>query len=198
MAVERVSFNELAGVAAKAARGGGCPAGLAEDVARAVVWLCRNGSDGAAALAATTGDAGWVEGLTRTLGQLDTLVAGGASEPAAQIGPRQAALALGLAGAFAAETGAHLRVSAASGTGFEIGPEGPWGALPDVTDAPLTVQLIGRGDPEPALASRGAAPRAVVDAAAWRVLLDLAHRTYVPASVQSRLSGAGAGLSDND
>lgn len=33
---------------------------------------------------------------------------------------------------------------------------------------------------------------------AWRALQSFEHRTYVPASAQSRLSGAGAGLLDND
>jgi len=33
---------------------------------------------------------------------------------------------------------------------------------------------------------------------AWRTLGELEHRTYVPASAQSRLAGAGAGLLDND
>ncbi len=37
-----------------------------------------------------------------------------------------------------------------------------------------------------------------VDQAAWDALERWAARTYVPASVQSRLAGAGAGLSDND
>ena len=32
----------------------------------------------------------------------------------------------------------------------------------------------------------------------WRVLEAFAHRTYAPATEQSRLSGAGAGVSDND
>ena len=33
---------------------------------------------------------------------------------------------------------------------------------------------------------------------AWQTLNELAHRTYVPISEESRLSGAGAGLTDND
>jgi hypothetical protein len=33
---------------------------------------------------------------------------------------------------------------------------------------------------------------------AWRSLQAFEHRTYVPASAQSRLAGAGAGLLDND
>lgn len=36
------------------------------------------------------------------------------------------------------------------------------------------------------------------DPAAWAALEQWAARTYVPASLQSRLAGAGAGLSDND
>ncbi len=37
-----------------------------------------------------------------------------------------------------------------------------------------------------------------VDASVWRRLSVFGHRTYVPQSQQSRLCGAGAGLSDND
>jgi len=37
-----------------------------------------------------------------------------------------------------------------------------------------------------------------IDLETWVKLLDLAHKTYVPASEASRLSGAGAGLVDND
>jgi hypothetical protein len=37
-----------------------------------------------------------------------------------------------------------------------------------------------------------------VDAAAWDILQTWAARTYVPESQQSRLAGAGAGLTDND
>ena len=33
---------------------------------------------------------------------------------------------------------------------------------------------------------------------AWATLNRLAHRTYAPATEESRLKGAGAGLSDND
>jgi len=36
------------------------------------------------------------------------------------------------------------------------------------------------------------------DAQAWAGLSDFAHRTFAPASEASRLSGAGAGLTDND
>ena len=39
---------------------------------------------------------------------------------------------------------------------------------------------------------------ATVDADAWAQLSEYAHRTYVEATEASRLSGAGAGLNDND
>ena len=42
------------------------------------------------------------------------------------------------------------------------------------------------------------APRRCVDETAWATLNAFAHRTYAPATEASRLSGAGAGLSDND
>ncbi len=40
--------------------------------------------------------------------------------------------------------------------------------------------------------------RADVDGALWRGLSDLAARTYIAASTQSRSAGAGANLDDND
>ena len=42
------------------------------------------------------------------------------------------------------------------------------------------------------------ATRAAPDPSAWAALTDLAHRTYAPATEESRRLGAGAGLSDND
>ena len=40
--------------------------------------------------------------------------------------------------------------------------------------------------------------RADPDPNDWAALLAFAHRTYAPATEESRLRGAGAGLSDND
>ena len=37
-----------------------------------------------------------------------------------------------------------------------------------------------------------------IDETVWRGLVKFAHRTYVPATEESRLAGAGAGLRDND
>lgn len=40
--------------------------------------------------------------------------------------------------------------------------------------------------------------RAAPNAEAWQILNSMAHRTYAPATEESRLLGAGSGLSDND
>ncbi len=53
-----------------------------------------------------------------------------------------------------------------------------------------TREFVAHRHPEPV--SRA------VDAADWKTLNALAHRTYAPATQASRLSGAGAGLQDND
>lgn len=71
----------------------------------------------------------------------------------------------------------------------------------DGTDVPLkhrrSMRLTARrGKPRPP--PRQLAEGFAVSDAAWRELLKLASRTYVPASERSRLKGAGAGLNDND
>jgi len=53
-----------------------------------------------------------------------------------------------------------------------------------------TGEFIAQQHPEPV--SRA------VDATQWKTLNAFAHRTYAPATQASRLSGAGAGLQDND
>jgi hypothetical protein len=63
--------------------------------------------------------------------------------------------------------------------------------------ATLTVERVDRAG---ATAVPGGAPHGgiAVDEAAWASLLQLGTRTYVPASIHSRATGAGAGLLDND
>ncbi|MDP2802192.1 MAG: DUF3726 domain-containing protein [Phreatobacter sp.] len=56
-----------------------------------------------------------------------------------------------------------------------------------------TLEAAGLGAP-----GSGVATRAAVAPATLAALEALAARTYVPASAQSRVLGAGAGLTDND
>ena len=61
--------------------------------------------------------------------------------------------------------------------------------------------MLGLTTSEPAEASSGLATRydpVTVGDNGWEKLGALAYKTYVPASEQSRISGAGAGLTDND
>ncbi len=59
-------------------------------------------------------------------------------------------------------------------------------------DEPAILAVCGEGEPQP--------PGRVFEAddGLWRQLVLLAARTFVPATAASRLSGAGAGMTDND
>ena len=64
--------------------------------------------------------------------------------------------------------------------------------FPDVATA-LTVTKGGQ-----LLAPRPLASRATPSPDSWEALSRLAYRTYAPSTEESRILGAGAGLSDND
>jgi hypothetical protein len=64
--------------------------------------------------------------------------------------------------------------------------------------AHLTVALLPSDPRQQPLRAQQQSNGMTVDDASWAELGRLAHRTYVPASMQSRLAGAGAGLLDND
>lgn len=82
--------------------------------------------------------------------------------------------------------------------------------VPEISEQTTSDLATGRLDwlraellPEDASATRAALARGrsserLADAASWANLEGWAARTYVPASLQSRIAGAGAGLSDND
>jgi len=61
-----------------------------------------------------------------------------------------------------------------------------------------TEQVVVSMDSAAGPTRKGIARRGQGHAAAIKVLEQFAHRTYVPASDESRVSGAGAGLNDND
>ena len=210
-----LSLNEIEVTARKAARGAGYAWGLAEEAGKATRWLCAHGIDGCAALAGlltrvdsadlsdrspiTDGPAWKAPG-----GTLCPLIAGAAlSDRAYQVGGSELRLENVtlpiLLAPFAAllgqQTGQTVTV-AWPGTqlctdGARIGLTGA--LRDDPGTATVTVTAGGTIDaPNPA---RG---RADPDPAAWKTLNAFAHRTYAPATEESRLRGAGAGLSDND
>ena len=183
------SLGEVASLVAKAARGAGHPWGVAEEAAWAVRWLSACGVDGAEICAT------WLardEGACPVSAGLAIRDRGGVSLPS-ELGDLAApALVLPFLAWTLADDG-QVGVTMA-GCRCVLSREGMTlsGELPNRA----AVEVRAHDGPRPA-------PRAV-----WRVasisqsalgeLQALATRTYAPASEQSRLLGAGAGLTDND
>lgn len=208
-----LSLNEVEATAKRATRGGGYPWGLAEEAAKAVRWLCSNDIDGCTALA---------EVLTRFEGTVfpDRVPVAGRAEwyaPGGVLCPLSAGAALADRGLdltdrdirmapvatpillvhFAALAAGQLR-----NTVTVI-----WGDCTAVTDGArvcITGQIVAeaqnvtlRRGGQPGL-PRQQTSRATPDQTAWETLNLFAHRTYAPATEESRRLGAGAGLTDTD
>lgn len=220
----RVSLNEIEGIARKAARGAGMSWGLAEEAGKTARWLALHeieslaplidmldARDGATHEALRPREDRAQDGaiIWRAAdGPLCPVAAGTALADLAYELTAPGAPALRLLDVLAPVLLLPFlaRAAAASGHGFEIavadrrvavdrhGPIDPPGPLPpraNATVTPITGPI--RAAP-PIPAARGVD----VDAAVWTRADAYARRTYVPASEDSRLSGAGAGLSDND
>ena len=184
------SMNEVEALARKAARGAGFGWGHAEDAGRATRWLCQHGLDGSAALAryldALSGDLACPIRLGAALSDSrpdETKVELGTLAEPLLVLPFVADVAR------ASQTDWVLR----SATGWAcLGPDG--GArMSGELGGPLTlIRDQAQGDVLPPVR------RAVVTEAAAQILQRFAARTYAPATEESRLAGAGAGVSDND
>lgn len=206
------ALNEVEATAKRAARGAGYDWGLAEEAAKATRWLCVQGLDGAAVLAGLL-EAGYAAELPAHVPQsldgnwlaevpLCPLAAGAAlSDCAAQLqsaplatGPvSRPAMILPFAAMAARQLGTCVTVA---GEGFQAVTDGTGlhceGTLPE-TAAQLTIRAAGSlANAYPSFT------RAEPEEAAWAVLNRFAQKTYAPATEESRLLGAGAGLSDND
>lgn len=208
----KYSLNELEALAKKATRGAGYPWGLAEDAGKATRWLCARGIDGAAVL-----DGLLTETDAADLGGVTPLVsAGGWSATAETLCPLITGAALSdRAGMLesqitlrAVHSPALLLYFLSSLSVAEMRPvTARWddtsvALRPDETRATgkLTAQradvTIQFDDaPGTALPDQW---RTDISAEVAARLNALAHRTYAPATEESRRAGAGAGLSDND
>ncbi len=213
------SLNEVEAMGKRAARGAGLPWGIAEEAGKAARWLTARGLPGADSLAdiLTRNDKqnyaelapADVDGIWQApAGRLCPLITGAAlCDRAAEIadgrvielGDTSQPLLLAPYAAGAAKL---------NGTAIAIG----WDDVV-VTLTPDGMAIDGNRD---ALTTRStdsvhcqraddsdlpAAPvneLAAPDAATWSRLAVFAQRTFAPATEASRLSGAGAGLSDNN
>ena len=201
-----LSLNEIENMVRKAACGAGLAFGLAQDAGRAAAIAQAAGLDGVKAaylgLTVTTPlqidpplPAG-VEAsqIAACIAALDSLAAGLCARVKIRhlvSAPMLAALAV----VTAREQAVAFRIIFDSGE-CHASAQG----LVDAAKLPegkcdLTLECVA--PPKEQSSAPAAAPPSH-NSAHWQTLAALAARTYVPESAQSRLSGAGAGLTDND
>ncbi|MEX3010715.1 DUF3726 domain-containing protein [Hoeflea sp. TYP-13] len=201
------SLNEVYTMLRKAAIGAGCSHGIAEELGRAGVWLCTAGQNGVGAVLSATqaanvrlnaptidGDgAVFHHGCAATAGPaaMDLLLSKTDIRRVRIEDVDVPLLVAGLAGIRAAESNRAVLV--------EVDGAAKSLAACDferLKHATAITFVLGTGQ-----LSSGAdtgVSAAEVDAAAWSDCEKLAARTYVPATEQSRVRGAGANITDND
>ena len=206
------SLNEVELIAKRAARGAGYVWGMAEEAAKAVRWLCSRDIDGVRELARLLQrelpqspgkhvpvD---IEGDWKGAELLCPLMTGAAlSDYAARLERTPIVTGRIASPAILLPFGANAARALACNVslecdGFEAVTDGIELSAPDEfpveTDA--TSGRIGGMLENP----RAHRTRARPDSDSRETLEALARKTYAPATEQSRLLGAGAGLSDND
>lgn len=217
------SLNEVESYARRAARGAGLSFGLAEEAGRAARWLCARAMPGVALMthALRMVDGRPYAGMAPVANGQRWRAPGGALCPVCAGAALSDHAAVALSGAGGIELQELIAplllapfVALASGTAgavFELAWPGVrvwvaadalWVQQGDVARL-YALQAervrVQRCDAMPPVALSAAATGGVrVADADWQVLCRLAHRTYVPASEESRTRGAGAGTSDND
>jgi hypothetical protein len=212
----RLSRTETETLCYKATRGAGYSWGIAEEAANAVGWLCANGIDGTAVLLAAIvaptinapemSNGFWVSCDGKPLCPLTT---GAALSDFAtsifatngddlRVGPvRQPVMLLPFIAQCAATMGGSIAVEwderkLMVGNGIKTDAE-TLAAFLSTSVATITLSLSSNPfDPDSATSFALASPHTIA------ALDALAMRTTVPATEQSRNSGAGAGTSDND
>ncbi|MDQ2094440.1 DUF3726 domain-containing protein [Rhodalgimonas zhirmunskyi] len=184
------SLGEVEALARKAARGGGYSWGMAEEAGFAVRWLCAHGLDGCGALALLLDSGAGACPLAAGTGFADDVAR---FAQAAELGELNAPLLLlPFVAQAAGRLGGTLTLTAAQVTAVTNGQHTELSA-PMPARAAVTITRGGRiKTPLPTTT------RATPDASVWQKLTTYAARTYAPESEVSRLSGAGAGLTDND
>ena len=189
------SLNELQALAFKAARGSGVPWGIAEEAGMATRYLCEHGLDGA-------------ESLRQALGQppktnplyVGTALSDGAwaqqnwQSSQAMHAP---ALLIPFAALSLADTDIWLNIAWEGVSLYLSKSDLIYSKIDQIHAAgPIEVRIdtgaAGLGE------TFQKSSRAQISEECYRALEQLAEKTYAPATEASRLSGAGAGLNDND
>lgn len=203
------SLNEVEATAKRATRGAGFAWGLAEDAAKATRWLCAHGVDGVGHLAVLLDQSdrslhapSSIEGAWTGEGALCPLHAGCLLSDSAHLLNAHPIVMEHVASPvllipFAALASRQLKTPVSlECDGIAICTDGH--ILSATPDWPATVQsvTVTLGGHVPASSPRQT--RMTPHPADWDALNRFAHKTYAPATEESRLLGAGAGLSDND
>lgn len=208
---------EIEATAKKAARGAGYSWGMAEEAAWATRWLCANGIDGVNVLATLLSHVAGAElgGMAPSTLRGDWQATGGA------VCPLAAGTALSDAVTYWAENGKRLEnviapglllpFAAASARQLGATLTVDWTGGVSVTDGfatSLTLRndtglVATAGQVRVAIGGALGVPlpartRATPCGADWATLNRFAQKTYAPNNEESRASGAGAGLTDND
>jgi len=215
------ALNEIESMVLKAARGAGLTWGLAEEMAQAARFLADHGFDWAAPVVDCLAevdrqrgevpppiecDGTWIPAGTEPLspalcGPLLSDLAGTITidKPLRFGRMAEPLLLLPFAGRSAERLHCQFRL-AWPGADFTCSGSGLWCA-PEI-DLPTEVEKVVFSLDEAAIPAtrridRGLERQPIADHLR-RQLEAWVHRTYVPASLESRLAGAGAGLTDND
>ncbi len=202
------SLGETQGLLLKAATGAGLHMGQAEDCTAAGLWLILHDIDGASAvlegLSASLTEATMAANIDNAPMQvardgaalLDLALATVQANIPCPNGLDAPLLMMGLAGIIAARDRCRFHFSFADGGTADVTRQGL--TLKRVLERGIGCDITFSQDDAGNTELLPIPARAYVPDRVWGSLTDLAARTYVPASDQSRHSGAGAGLSDND
>ncbi len=208
------SFNELDSLVRKAARGAGLPTGHANAIATASVWLARRqfpvceivsravlGGMSASDVDRGSNAINFRNARSAVDGPaaIDLAIAADTGTDIMLQQLDEPALLLGLAGDAADAHQIGFTISGGE-QAYEVGPRA--GISPGhfmlTSGSDVVLSAIANTTAGSAAGYATRYDPAAVGDAGWDDLTALAAKTYVPASDQSRLKGAGAGLTDND
>lgn len=206
------SLNEMEATAKRATRGAGYSWGQAEEASKAARWLCAQGLDGAGILSSLLEQGLASDPATHRPGQIDRLWQGEEALCPLSAGPLLSdaahllktspiemrnvavpALMLPFARHAARKLNEALTIEIDTVQSV-VGED--WLMAPDSLPKTAHTVVVSRGGAP--TATREQETRAYPDPQDWDMLNRYAHRTYAPATEESRLLGAGSGLSDND
>ncbi|WP_298920237.1 DUF3726 domain-containing protein [uncultured Roseobacter sp.] len=208
-----LSLNEVEATARKAARGAGYPWGLAEETGKATRWLCAQGLEGCAVLARLLArvDGATISDLSPKVDELIwqapgphlcPLVTGAAlsdrvsqfDHGAFRTGPiAEPCLLFPFVSYLARKVERVVEIEwRGGGAIFDAGQMGLTGATSDFADQ-VAIRFGGT-----LRSPRARCTRADPGSSAWDALLAFAHRTYAPATEESRLKGAGAEMGGSE